>query len=40
MLHEAADVSSIVDFPWTLAPAAGIFLTTLGVNLLLDRGRA
>lgn len=36
MLMDAADVSVIRQFPWTLAPAAGIFAVTLGANLLLD----
>ncbi|RPJ72309.1 MAG: ABC transporter permease [Acidobacteria bacterium] len=36
MLIEAADVSAIRQFPWTLAPAAGIFAVTLGANLALD----
>ena len=33
MLQEAANVSVMADAPWTLAPAAGIFLLVLGVNL-------
>jgi peptide/nickel transport system permease protein len=33
MLQEAANVSAMADAPWTLAPAAGIFLVVLGVNL-------
>jgi len=33
MLQEAANVSAMADAPWTLAPAAGIFLLVLGVNL-------
>lgn len=36
MLIEAADVSAIRQFPWMLAPAAGIFAVTLGANLVLD----
>jgi peptide/nickel transport system permease protein len=36
MLGEAADVSAMRQFPWVLAPAGGIFLVTLAVNLLLD----
>ena len=36
MLIDAADVSAIRQFPWTLAPAAGIFAVTLGANLALD----
>ena len=33
MLQEAANVSAMADAPWMLAPAAGIFLVVLGVNL-------
>ena len=33
MLQEAANVSAMADAPWMLAPAAGIFLLVLGVNL-------
>ncbi len=33
MLQEAANVAAVADAPWTLAPAAGIFLLVLGVNL-------
>jgi peptide/nickel transport system permease protein len=33
MLQEAANVSAMADAPWTIAPAAGIFLLVLGVNL-------
>jgi peptide/nickel transport system permease protein len=36
MLIEAADVSAIRQFPWILAPAAAIFVVTLGANLVLD----
>jgi peptide/nickel transport system permease protein len=36
MLIEAADVTAIRQFPWILAPAAGIFTVTLGANLVLD----
>jgi peptide/nickel transport system permease protein len=41
MLQEAANVSAMADAPWTLAPAAGIFLLVLGVNLAAppDRSR-
>ena len=35
MLQEAADVVSIAAFPWTLAPAAAIFLVVLAFNLIL-----
>ncbi|HEY3383185.1 MAG TPA: ABC transporter permease [Vicinamibacterales bacterium] len=37
MLHEAANVNAMADFPWTLAPAAAIFAVTLGANLVLER---
>lgn len=33
MLHEAANVAAISDFPWTLAPAGAIFVVVLAVNL-------
>ena len=33
MLHQASNVNAIADFPWTLAPAAGIFAVTLAANL-------
>jgi peptide/nickel transport system permease protein len=33
MLQEAANVSALAAAPWTLAPAAGIFLFVLGINL-------
>jgi peptide/nickel transport system permease protein len=36
MLSDAADVSAIRQFPWVLAPAAAIFLVTLGANLALQ----
>jgi peptide/nickel transport system permease protein len=36
MLHQASNVSAIADFPWTLAPAAAIFLVTLAANLLVE----
>jgi peptide/nickel transport system permease protein len=35
MLQQAADVSALADFPWTLAPAGAIFAVTLGANLVL-----
>jgi peptide/nickel transport system permease protein len=35
MLHQAGNVNAIADFPWTLAPAAGIFAVTLAANLLV-----
>ena len=37
MLSEAADVNVMARFPWTLAPAAAIFLVTLAANLALTR---
>ncbi len=41
MLHQASNVNAIADFPWTLAPAAGIFAVTLAANLLIeDRPRS
>ena len=36
MLHQASNVNVIADFPWTLAPAAAIFLVTLAANLLVE----
>jgi peptide/nickel transport system permease protein len=40
LLQEAANVALLGDAPWTLAPAAAIFLVVLGVNLVLrDVGR-
>lgn len=36
MLHDAASVSSIVEFPWTLAPAGAIFLVVLAFNLIVQ----
>jgi peptide/nickel transport system permease protein len=41
MLQEAANVSAIADAPWTLAPAAAIFVLVLGINLVTQtRARA
>jgi peptide/nickel transport system permease protein len=34
MLQEAANVAAIADAPWTLAPAAAIFVLVLGINLV------
>ena len=34
MLAETANIGSLARFPWTLAPAAAIFLVVLGTNLL------
>jgi peptide/nickel transport system permease protein len=40
LLQEAANVALLADAPWTLAPAAAIFIVVVGVNLLLQgRGR-
>lgn len=39
MLHQASNVNAIADFPWTLAPAAAIFLVTLAANTLLADAR-
>ncbi|HWM85014.1 MAG TPA: ABC transporter permease [Kofleriaceae bacterium] len=36
MLLEAANVSVLADFPWTLAPAAAIFTVVLAVNLIVQ----
>jgi peptide/nickel transport system permease protein len=36
MLQEAANVAALSDAPWMLAPAAGIFLFVLGVNLAVQ----
>jgi peptide/nickel transport system permease protein len=33
MLQDAANVARLGDAPWTLAPAAAIFLVVLGVNI-------
>jgi peptide/nickel transport system permease protein len=41
MLQQASEVSAMAEFPWLLAPAAGIFLVTFGANLVLQhRGQA
>ena len=41
MLHDASNVALVGDAPWTLAPAAAIFVVVLGVNLVVQgRGRA
>lgn len=41
MLQDASNVALLGDAPWSLAPAAAIFVVVLGVNLLAqDRGRA
>ncbi len=36
MLHDAANVSTLAQFPWMLAPAAGIFVVVLAVNLVVQ----
>jgi peptide/nickel transport system permease protein len=36
MLQEAANVAAISDAPWTLAPAAAIFVVVLAVNLIVQ----
>jgi peptide/nickel transport system permease protein len=36
MLHDAANVSTLAQFPWMLAPAGGIFAVVLGVNLVVQ----
>ncbi len=36
MLHDAANVSTLAQFPWMLAPAAGIFAVVLAVNLVVQ----
>jgi peptide/nickel transport system permease protein len=41
MLQEAANVALLGDAPWSLSPAAAIFLVVLGVNLVVQgTGRA
>ena len=37
MLQDAANVAALADAPWTLAPAAAIFLVVLAVNLIVER---
>jgi peptide/nickel transport system permease protein len=37
MLHDAANVRVLGDFPWLLSPAAAIFLVVLALNLVLQR---
>jgi peptide/nickel transport system permease protein len=36
MLQDASNVALLGDAPWTLAPAAAIFMVVLGVNLLVQ----
>jgi peptide/nickel transport system permease protein len=38
MLQEAANVATLSESPWALAPAVAIFLVVLGVNLLVQSG--
>jgi peptide/nickel transport system permease protein len=41
MLQDAANVATLGDMPWTLAPAVAIFFVVLGVNLVVQgSGRA
>lgn len=41
MLHDAAtNIRVFADFPWLLSPAAAMFVVVLGLNLLLQEGRA
>jgi len=41
MLHDASsNIRVFADFPWLLSPAAAMFLVVLGVNLVLQQGRA
>ncbi len=37
MLHDAASVRALADFPWLLSPAAAIFIVVLGLNLLFQQ---
>ena len=36
MLHDASNVALVGDAPWTLAPAAAIFIVVLAVNLVVQ----
>jgi ABC-type dipeptide/oligopeptide/nickel transport system permease subunit len=36
MLHDASNVALLGDAPWTLAPAAAIFVVVLAVNLVVQ----
>lgn len=40
MLREEAGATTLAEFPWTLAPAAGIFLVVLACNLLVQSSNA
>jgi peptide/nickel transport system permease protein len=37
MLHDAASVRALAEFPWLLSPAAAIFVVVLGLNLLFQQ---
>jgi peptide/nickel transport system permease protein len=37
MLHDAASIRALADFPWLLSPAAAIFVVVLGLNLLFQQ---
>ena len=39
MLHDAANVSTLAQFPWMFAPAVGIFVVVLAVNLVVQGSR-
>jgi len=39
LLRDAADLTALVRFPWTLVPAAAIFLVTFGTRLIMSDGR-
>jgi peptide/nickel transport system permease protein len=36
MLQDATNVSTLAQFPWTLAPAVAVFVVVLAVNLIVD----
>jgi ABC-type dipeptide/oligopeptide/nickel transport system permease subunit len=40
MLQDAANVATLGDAPWALAPAAAIFIVVLAVNVIVQRGDA
>jgi peptide/nickel transport system permease protein len=37
MLHDAASVRALADFPWLLSPAVAMFIVVLGLNLLFQQ---
>lgn len=39
MLSEASNANAIARFPWTLAPAAAIFIVVLSANVVLQSGK-